>query len=181
MTSANNESTTASEVKTQSMGLQWTGRILTVLTILFMLIDAFGKFTKPVYVTDAFARLGAIEHGRDDRHTATGQHRGLRDPPFGSTRCRVADRLPRRCGRDTSASGQHHFRASISRDIRRDRMGWRLFAGVRLAESLPRTPVKFTKPVPLLKIINGSQSARAFAYRAGVQCASSCGASITSI
>lgn len=46
------------EVKSQSMALQWTGRILTGLTILFMLFDAFGKFAKPVQVTDAFARLG---------------------------------------------------------------------------------------------------------------------------
>jgi hypothetical protein len=46
------------EVKTQSMGMQWTGRVLSALTVLFMLFDAFGKFTKPVQVTDAFARLG---------------------------------------------------------------------------------------------------------------------------
>ncbi|MBS1805955.1 MAG: DoxX family protein [Acidobacteria bacterium] len=46
------------EVKSQSMALQWTGRILTGLTILFMLFDAFGKFAKPIQVTDAFTRLG---------------------------------------------------------------------------------------------------------------------------
>ena len=41
-----------------SKGLLWTGRVLTGLTILFMLFDAFGKFAKPVQVTDAFSRLG---------------------------------------------------------------------------------------------------------------------------
>jgi len=48
----------AGEIKGQSTRLQWTGRVLTGLTVLFMLFDAFGKFTKPVQVTDAFARLG---------------------------------------------------------------------------------------------------------------------------
>jgi hypothetical protein len=48
----------AEAVKNQSMALQWTGRVLTGLTILFMLFDAFGKFTKPVQVTDAFTRVG---------------------------------------------------------------------------------------------------------------------------
>ncbi|UWZ83020.1 DoxX family protein [Occallatibacter riparius] len=36
----------------------WTGRVLSALTILFMLFDAFGKFAKPVQVTDAFTKLG---------------------------------------------------------------------------------------------------------------------------
>jgi hypothetical protein len=45
-------------VKGQSMGLQWTGRVLTALTVLFMLFDAYGKLAKPVQVTDAFAKLG---------------------------------------------------------------------------------------------------------------------------
>ncbi|HTM16127.1 MAG TPA: DoxX family protein [Terracidiphilus sp.] len=57
--SANSEAAAVPEqVKTQSMALQWTGRVLTALTILFMLFDAYGKFAKPVQVTDAFARLG---------------------------------------------------------------------------------------------------------------------------
>ena len=63
MTASGNEEMTTTErpeerVKTQSMGMQWTGRVLSGLTILFMLFDAFGKFAKPVQVTDAFARLG---------------------------------------------------------------------------------------------------------------------------
>ena len=45
-------------VKTQSSALQWTGRVLTGLTVLFMLFDALGKFNKPPQVTEAFVRLG---------------------------------------------------------------------------------------------------------------------------
>jgi hypothetical protein len=36
----------------------WTGRILTALTVLFMLFDAVGKFMMPHQVVEAFARLG---------------------------------------------------------------------------------------------------------------------------
>ncbi len=39
-------------------GRLWTGRVLTLLTILFLLFDAIGKLVKPPQVTDAFARLG---------------------------------------------------------------------------------------------------------------------------
>jgi hypothetical protein len=45
-------------VKTQSSALQWTGRVLTGLTVLFMLLDALGKFIKPPQVTETFVRLG---------------------------------------------------------------------------------------------------------------------------
>jgi len=41
-----------------SKGAFWTGWILTGLIILFLLFDAFGKFVKPVQVTDAFVKLG---------------------------------------------------------------------------------------------------------------------------
>lgn len=41
-----------------SKGALWTGRVLTILTVLFLLFDAFGKFVTPVPVTDAFTRLG---------------------------------------------------------------------------------------------------------------------------
>lgn len=44
--------------KTGSKGLTWTGRVLSTLTVLFMLFDAFGKFAKQAQVLDAFARLG---------------------------------------------------------------------------------------------------------------------------
>jgi len=59
--SANNEAVPKrpqETIKTQSMALQWTGRVLTGLTVVFMLFDAYGKFTKPSYVADAFVRLG---------------------------------------------------------------------------------------------------------------------------
>jgi hypothetical protein len=62
ITSAKNElivnEESAAQPKAQSNALQWTGRVLTGLTVLFMLFDAFVKFTKPVQVTDAFVRLG---------------------------------------------------------------------------------------------------------------------------
>jgi hypothetical protein len=43
---------------TPSKAALWSGRVLSALTVLFMLFDAFGKFAKPVQVTDAFTRLG---------------------------------------------------------------------------------------------------------------------------
>lgn len=36
----------------------WTGRVLATLATLFLLFDAYGKLSRPSYVTDAFARLG---------------------------------------------------------------------------------------------------------------------------
>jgi hypothetical protein len=36
----------------------WTGRILSVLVVLFLVFDSFGKFVKPIQVVEAFARLG---------------------------------------------------------------------------------------------------------------------------
>jgi hypothetical protein len=45
-------------VRTQSNALLWTGRVLTGVTVVFMLVDAVGKFAKPTQVTEAFARLG---------------------------------------------------------------------------------------------------------------------------
>lgn len=41
-----------------SKGAPWTGRVLSILAVLLLLFDAFGKFAKPVQVTDAFTRLG---------------------------------------------------------------------------------------------------------------------------
>ena len=48
----------SSGAKAASMGSVWTGRVLSALTVLFMLFDAFGKFAKPAQVLDACARLG---------------------------------------------------------------------------------------------------------------------------
>ena len=41
-----------------SKAILWTGRVLTILSILFLLFDAAGKFMKPAPVVEAFARLG---------------------------------------------------------------------------------------------------------------------------
>jgi len=46
------------DAKAASRGTVWTGRILTALTVLFMLFDAFGKFTAPAQVVEACTRLG---------------------------------------------------------------------------------------------------------------------------
>ncbi len=48
----------ANEMKTASAGLIWTGRVLSTLTVLFMLFDAFGKFMKYPQVLEACTRLG---------------------------------------------------------------------------------------------------------------------------
>jgi hypothetical protein len=39
-------------------GMLWTGRVLSIVAILFLLFDAVGKFMMPSFVVDAFARLG---------------------------------------------------------------------------------------------------------------------------
>ena len=49
---------TQAKPKTASRGMTWTGRILTVLTVLFMLFDAVGKFMMPPQVVEACTRLG---------------------------------------------------------------------------------------------------------------------------
>lgn len=45
-------------VKAGSKGPLWTGRVLSGLAILFLLFDAFGKFTNAPQVTEACVRLG---------------------------------------------------------------------------------------------------------------------------
>jgi hypothetical protein len=45
-------------LSTPSKAALWTGRIVSVLTVLLALLDAAGKFARPVQVTDAFTRLG---------------------------------------------------------------------------------------------------------------------------
>ncbi|HVU48215.1 MAG TPA: DoxX family protein [Terracidiphilus sp.] len=49
-----------SEAQPTSKGREWTGRILTALAALFLLLDAAGKLVapQPVQVTQAFVRLG---------------------------------------------------------------------------------------------------------------------------
>lgn len=48
----------SSKAGTGSKGILWTGRVLTILSILFLLFDAYTKFAKPPQVTEAFVRLG---------------------------------------------------------------------------------------------------------------------------
>jgi len=36
----------------------WTGRILSVLVVLFLVFDSFGKFVKPIQVVEGSVRLG---------------------------------------------------------------------------------------------------------------------------
>jgi DoxX-like family len=48
----------SAKIKTSQKGMMWTGRVLSGLAILFLLFDAFGKFTMPSYVVDACTRLG---------------------------------------------------------------------------------------------------------------------------
>ena len=49
---------TATETAAPSKARLWTGRVLTILTTLFLLFDAVMKFVQPQPVTDAMARLG---------------------------------------------------------------------------------------------------------------------------
>ncbi|MGH9591122.1 MAG: DoxX family protein [Terracidiphilus sp.] len=51
-------SSPASSAAKPRRGPLWTGRVLTTLATLFLLFDAYGKLTKPSYVTDAFVQLG---------------------------------------------------------------------------------------------------------------------------
>lgn len=41
-----------------SPAARWTGIVLTILIVLFLLFDVWGKFAKPVQVTEAFKMLG---------------------------------------------------------------------------------------------------------------------------
>ncbi len=43
---------------TASKGRLWTGRVLSTLAVLFLLSDAVGKLIMPVWVVQAFVRLG---------------------------------------------------------------------------------------------------------------------------
>lgn len=45
-----------------SRGRVWTGRVLSTLIVLFMLMDAISHLVKPAAVTEAFARIGVPDH-----------------------------------------------------------------------------------------------------------------------
>jgi len=57
-----NAPTLVTETSGAPKGRVWTGRILSTLAILFLLFDAAGKLAMPVFVVDAFARLGIPTH-----------------------------------------------------------------------------------------------------------------------
>jgi hypothetical protein len=44
--------------RARSGSVVWVARGITILVVLFMLFDVFGKFARPVQVVDAFARQG---------------------------------------------------------------------------------------------------------------------------
>jgi hypothetical protein len=48
----------SSKIKTSQTAMTWTGRVLSGIAVLFLLFDAFGKFTMPSYVVEPFTRLG---------------------------------------------------------------------------------------------------------------------------
>jgi len=45
-----------------SKGSLWTGRVLSILSILFLLMDAVMKLIKPAFVVDATVKLGCQEN-----------------------------------------------------------------------------------------------------------------------
>lgn len=47
-----------SQTAQNSKGLLWTGRVITTLVVLFLLLDSVGKFLKPAPVVDGFAKVG---------------------------------------------------------------------------------------------------------------------------
>jgi hypothetical protein len=49
---------TTTQVAAPSKGRRWTGRILSTLIVLFLLLDSIMKFFKPAPVLEACARLG---------------------------------------------------------------------------------------------------------------------------
>jgi len=50
--------TATAEVSSVSKGRRWAGWIVTILVGLFLLFDAAGKLMMPIFVVDAFNRLG---------------------------------------------------------------------------------------------------------------------------
>ena len=51
----------ANQTKSASKGIVWTGRIISALVVLFMLLDGVMKLIKPAPVLQATARLGFPE------------------------------------------------------------------------------------------------------------------------
>ena len=53
---------TATDIAAPSKSRLWTGRILRILTILFLLFDGIMKLVRPLPVTQAMAQLGFPQH-----------------------------------------------------------------------------------------------------------------------
>ena len=53
---------TATDIATPSKSRLWTGRILSILAILFLLFDGIMKLIRPLPVTQAMAQLGFPQH-----------------------------------------------------------------------------------------------------------------------
>ena len=53
---------TATDITTPSKSRLWTGRILSILTILFLLFDGIMKLVRPLPVTQAMTQLGFPQH-----------------------------------------------------------------------------------------------------------------------
>jgi hypothetical protein len=53
---------TATDIVTPSKSRLWTGRILSILAILFLLFDGIMKLVRPLPVTQAMAQLGFPQH-----------------------------------------------------------------------------------------------------------------------
>ncbi|HEY1963886.1 MAG TPA: DoxX family protein [Acidobacteriaceae bacterium] len=53
---------TATDIATPSKSRLWTGRVLSILTILFLLFDGIMKLVRPVPVTQAMTQLGFPQH-----------------------------------------------------------------------------------------------------------------------
>ena len=53
---------TATDIATPSKSRLWTGRILSILTILFLFFDGIMKLVRPLPVTQAMTQLGFPQH-----------------------------------------------------------------------------------------------------------------------
>lgn len=97
----------------------WTGRVLTALTVLFMLFDSIGKLVMPIQVVQASARLGFPMSLSQPVGVilliATLAYAGAADR--GTWRS-AADGIPGRRGGDTDACGQPSIREHLSRIVR---------------------------------------------------------------
>lgn len=110
------------------------GRILIVLTALFMLMDGVMKIVKPVQVLEANIRLGYPVSTLSGIGIALIVCRNLPYPPNCTVGCRLADWLPRRRSRQQRARRVGDVRDDIPRPFCRPRLGWPMVTGSSVAE-----------------------------------------------